>query len=487
MTSSCIRRRPGRRLRPRGITTSVAVAVAGGLVALLGIVPDTVRAQSSPITRPATVSEAGRATDYPQSAGGPALSLGDLYEVVVRTSPRAAAARAQVRAARARIATATRPPDPELQLGFMNYTVPGLRPMDPVGMTQLQLMQMIPVAGKLRLAGSVVRAQADAAEARSDNVPWELRSQVAMAFYDLYQNDQALRIAGETQLLLRNIASVAEAMYRVGDGQQADVLRAQVEIARMTEDIVRMGAMRSSAAARLNALLNRTMDAGVGAPELPQFPETVPSLDTLNLIAQGNRPILLAGEQEVQAADAAGRLARRQIWPDLEIGVQYGQRPMTAGGGMTDGGTERMASLMIGATVPVFARSRQFQLREEAAAMQAVAQADLQALRADSRGQLGEAYASLLRARRLASLYRTTVLPQAQAALTSALASYRVGSVNFMTLLDNQMTVNRYRQELFTLEAEQGIAWADIEMLTGRAMFDPNVAARDASAGGEAR
>lgn len=483
MTSSCIRRRPERRLRPRGIPAPGAVAVTLGLLVLFEIVPHTVNAQSSPITRSATISNADSATAGPR----PALRLGDLYEEVVRASPRAAAALAQLRAARARIGPATRPPDPQLQLGFMNYTVPGLRPMDPVGMTQLQLMQMIPVAGKLGLAGAVARAQADAADARADDVPWELRSRVAMAFYELYQNDQALRIADETQLLLRNIASVAEAMYRVGDGQQADVLRAQVEIARMTEDIVRMRAMRSSAAARLNALLNRTTEADVGAPTLPMFPETVPSLDTLGRIAQANRPMLLAGEQDVQAADAAGRLAQRQIWPDLEVGIQYGQRSMTPTVGMTDGGTDRMASLMIGATLPVFARSRQYQLREEAAAVRAVAVADLQAMRADTRGQLGEAYASLLRARRLAALYRTTVLPQAQAALTSALASYRVGSVNFMTLLDNQMTVNRYRQELFTLEAEQGIAWAEIEMLTGRALFDPNVAARDAAAGGESR
>lgn len=132
--------------------------------------------------------------------------------------------------------------------------------------------------------------------------------------------------------------------------------------------------------------------------------------------------------------------------------------------------TDRMGSLMIGASVPIFARSRQLRMREEAGAMTRMARADLLAMRADTRGRVGEAYAALGRARRLAVLYRTTILPQAEATVASALSAYRVGSVDFMTLLDNRMTVNRYRQELATLESEEGKAWADLEMLTARVL-----------------
>ena len=137
-------------------------------------------------------------------------------------------------------------------------------------------------------------------------------------------------------------------------------------------------------------------------------------------------------------------------------------------------GTERMGSLMLGATVPVFARDRQLRMRDEAAAMTRMAQAELAAMRAETRGRIGEAYASLMRARSLARLYGTTVLPQADATVASAMSAYRVGGVDFMTLLDDRMTVNRYRQELYTLDAEQGKAWAELEMLVGRALFEPN-------------
>ena len=85
---------------------------------------------------------------------------------------------------------------------------------------------------------------------------------------------------------------------------------------------------------------------------LPAFPATIPALDSLERLALASRPMLQAGEREVEASEASEQLARREIWPDLTIGLQYGQRS-------GDMGAERMGSLMIGASVPVFARSRQ--------------------------------------------------------------------------------------------------------------------------------
>jgi outer membrane protein TolC len=396
---------------------------------------------------------------------------------VNRASPRIQAAQAAARAAEARVSGARVPPDPLFQLGFMNYSLSGLRPMDPLGMTQLQVMQMVPVAGKLSLAGRVAHSQSDAAWSRAASAGWEQRTKVAEVFYELYATDRQLAIAKETRRLLEDIGSIARSMYEVGEGRQADVLRAQVEIARMSEDITRMGAMRDAAQGRLNALLNRPSETAVASPLLPQFPVDVPAIDSLQCVALARQPMIRAGQQELDAAASSVDLARREIWPDLQLGVQYGQR----GGTM---GTERMASFMIGASLPIFARSRQLRMRDEASAMQAMAAADLEGMRADTRGRIVEAFADLTRARNLSSLYRGTIIPQAEATVNSALAAYRVGRVDFMTLLDNRMAVNDYRQQLATLDAEQGMAWAELEMLLGQELFDAAEIAPDGRDGG---
>lgn len=408
------------------------------------------------------------------------IRLGPILADVERAHPRLAAAHALARASRARVAGASRPADPVLQIGWMNYELPALRPMDAIGMVQLQLMQMVPVAGKLRLSGRIEGARADAVATRVDEVRLTLRARTAMAFFDLYAAEGALRVSSETRRLLEDIATVADRMYQVGEAQQADVLRARIEVARMDEDIVRMHTMRVIEQAALNALLLRPADSPVGRPILPHFPETPAPLDSFVALADQVRPMLRAGMIEVDVADLQTRLADREIWPDLVVGVQYGQR-----GGLM--GTERMGSLMVGASLPLFAGSRQLPMRTEARAMAAMAAGDLAAMRTETSGAIAATYATLQRSRRLAALYRASVLPQAEAMVASARAAYRVGGVPFMTLLEAQMTLNRYRQELFTLEADEGKAWAELEMLTGRSLLDAGSALPARQFGGTPR
>jgi outer membrane protein, heavy metal efflux system len=400
------------------------------------------------------------------------ITLGDVYQAVSSRNPQLEAARAQARAAAARVPRASLPMDPELQLGVMNYSLSSLAPMATLGMTQLQLMQSVPLGGKLRAAGRVANAEANAASSRAVDAVWEVRSRAANAFYDAFEAQASLATMREALRLLRDIEHTSESMYRVGEGRQADVLRAQVEVARMEADTARMRAMRTAALARLEALSGDSSSAMYSGANIsiaiPRFPVALPAQDSLVALALVGRPMLLAGASEVQAAREGERLAAAERYPDLQVGVQVGQRG-------TEMGTERMGSLMVGASVPLFGRRRQSAMREESSAMRAMAAADLAWQRSDTRARISEVYADLVRARTLELLYRTSVLPQAEAAAQSALAAYRGGSVDFMTLLDDRMTVNRYRQELLALSAEEGKAWAELEMLTGRELLDANV------------
>jgi outer membrane protein TolC len=384
---------------------------------------------------------------------------------------------ASARAAAARVGPVSRLPDPAVQLSTMNRELPGFGLNEPLGMNQIQVMQMVPLGGRIGLATEGARAQSRAAAARVPEATLSERAAVARQFYALYRLDRSIRVAEETRDLIRRLHRTAEAMYAVGSGRQADVLRAQVEIARMTEDILRMQAMRAAEAARLNGLLDRPAVDSISSPVLPRLDVTLPPADSLVALALASRPMLQAATEEVAAAQAEERRAAREIWPDLTLGMIYGQR------GMPEGRTDRMVSLMVGATIPVWAGSRQKQMRLEAVAMREMAQADLGAMRAETRARVIEILAELERVDRLTTLYRGTVLPQAGTTVASALAAYQVGSVDFMTVLDNQMTLNRYRLEVITLTAERGTMLAELEMFTGRTWIDPETVAVDESGG----
>jgi outer membrane protein TolC len=127
---------------------------------------------------------------------------------------------------------------------------------------------------------------------------------------------------------------------------------------------------------------------------------------------------------------------------------------------------------MLGFNLPVFAGNRQLKMRQETQAMGDMARSDLAAMESDTRGRVGVALADLRQAHQLRELYRGTLLPQARANVVSSLGAYQVGEINLMTLLDAQMTVNRYQQELFRLDTAEGGSWAELEMLAGTALLD---------------
>ncbi|HEX6909144.1 MAG TPA: TolC family protein [Longimicrobium sp.] len=395
--------------------------------------------------------------------GADALTLADAYAEAAARNPMLHAERARAEAVGAMRRSAALPPDPQVQLGIMNASIPGLRTDMPTSMApSIRVMQMVPFPGKPALAGRIAARDAEIAAAGAFEAAWMVRGRVAMAFYEVYRADRQLGVMRETLALLRTFEAVARSMYGAGTGRQADVLRAGVEVARMEADIARMQAMRAAAAARLNAALGRPAGTPVPAVALSPRPGALPPADTLRAWAREARPLLLQQRLAVVRARDRARLAGREIWPDVVVGFEYGQRRDP------EMGTERMGSLMVGFTVPVFARQRQYAMRREAAAMEQMASAELQEATLGAEARIAELTAELDRARTLVRLYRGQVLPQAEAGVQSALSAYRVGAVDFMTLVDAQMTVNGFRQEMFALLAEYGTAVAGLEMVLGR-------------------
>jgi len=392
------------------------------------------------------------------------LRLDDALQVARARNPQLQALQAEAQAAAYSEPEASTLPDPTVQVGVMNFGLPDLNADMPTSMApSVQLIQKIPFPGKLSLRGDVAEYGTRMAEAGADEAWWNVRSQVSSLFFDLYSLDRRLEVMRGTLSLLKDFQQVAKAMYVAGTGRQTDVLRSDVEVARMEGDIRKMEAIRVTRAARLNALLDRPSATPVSSPVLGSLPLDVPRRDTLLVWARDSRPLLLRGRLGVKQADKRIDLAHREIWPDVTVGVTYGQRNRGAG-------TERMGSAVLGFSLPIHAGRRQLAARDAAAARQRMAAADLQGMEASVDARIGELLAELDRTRTLTSLYRDEIVPEAKAAVQSALSSYRVGDVDFMTLVDAQMTENQYEGELYQLLGEYGKAVTALESAVGRSL-----------------
>jgi outer membrane protein TolC len=397
----------------------------------------------------------------PPAAAGQSASDTLRLDAAVATArsanPKLQAARLGADAAAERISQAGALPDPQLTVGFMNRPLSGFGTAEPMTMNQVQVSQRLPWPGKLGFSEDRARLLASAEAFSADDVEARLISQVRAVYYMLAATDRTITILERTRELLRDFFGVSQAMYAVGDGLQQDVLRAQVAVAQMTEDVTVMTQQRVARAARLNALLGQEATTSVGALVLPEVGGPIGPVDSLLAIAVEHRPALQAAYQRVRAADAGYQFARRQLYPDFMVSLAWGQRPQFGD----------MGTLMFGISLPLWARSKQLPLRREMEALRTREEALAQDLYNETFAQLTEAHAEAERARALTTLYSTAILPQARASVESALSAYRVGRVDYMTLVENEMTVNRYEVELVRIAAQYHEALARIDFLLG--------------------
>ena len=392
-------------------------------------------------------------------AQAPAQDTLRLAEVVAETrhaNPGLRAARFLADAAGNRVSQAGALPDPMLSLGLRN------RPMDDFGtdpmmtMNWIGLSQQLPWPGIQGFGEQRARRLARAADLDADEMEALLIARVKTVYYQIAYLDRAVAIKADTRELLRDFLEVTTARYAVGKGPQQDILQAQVAIARMTADITVSEQDRVAMAARLNSLLGRPATETVGALELPDLPETIPAVDSLMRLAAENRPAIRAARERALAAESGYRAAQRDAHPDFNLKVGYGQRPQFVD----------LVTLEVGISLPVWSGKKQQPRKLEMLALQSMEEAKQLDVYNETYARLAEFRAAAERSLVLSELFRTSIIPQAQAAVESALSAYRVGEVDYMTLLANQMTVNRFETERVRLSAEYQESAAGIQALT---------------------
>lgn len=385
------------------------------------------------------------------------LRLADAVAVARDANPMLRAARLRADAARARVPQLGALPDPVVSFRLGNRPLDGFGANEPMTMNTFQFQQALPWPGKLGLAARGAAHLADADGLAALDAEATLIRSVKAVYFELAFEDRALAIMRGTRDLLREFLDVSNTLYAVGTGLQNDVLQAQVAVATMTEDITAAEQSRLAMAARLNALLGREPERRVGALQLPGPGEPLPGVAELMALAAERRPALRAARERIRAAESDAEAAHRSLYPDLMLGADYAHRPRFAD----------MLSFSVGVSVPLWAGSKQLPMRDEALARQAAAGAVERHLLNETFARIAEARAESDRALRLHDLYATSILPQARAAVESSLSAYRVGQVDFMTLVQSELTVNRYEIERVRLTAAYHTAVAEIEALLG--------------------
>jgi outer membrane protein TolC len=83
------------------------------------------------------------------------------------------------------------------------------------------------------------------------------------------------------------------------------------------------------------------------------------------------------------------------------------------------------------------------------------------------RAEVRAAYAELVRADAESRLVETGLLPQAEQSLASSRSGYEVGRIDFLSLLDSQVSLLRAELRLVRARADRRVAFAALETAVG--------------------
>jgi len=370
------------------------------------------------------------------------VELGQAVTLALDHSLELASIRAHSNAIRAASSYAGALPDPTLSLNAMNMPTDTFS-LDQEPMTQMQvaLSQSFPFPGKRKLRREVVEYQASA----SDQMETERRSRiigdVRIAWWQLMSLDKALQIVEQNKDLMRDFVQIAQTKYRVGSGLQQDVLLAQLELSRLLGRELRLQGMRRSSRARLNSLMNRPADWPLELPASPRniaLPE-LPAERQLLQRAETDRALIDVQRDLVDSANANLELARKDRWPDFKLGVGYGFRQGNDPLRNTD--RSDFLSVMLSINVPLYSGSKQTKAVEQRAYELSRQTLVMQDTLRGVEGAVSENLATYLAAREQVLLLDTAIIPQAQQTVSSMLAGYQVNEVDFLNLINTQITL----------------------------------------------
>lgn len=403
-----------------------------------------------------TASFATAVMAQPQVSSEP-LSLENALQLAEHRSQALLAQDAAAQASQELAIEAGQLPDPMLELSVNNLPVNG--PMayslteDFMTSRNIGISQTYTREAKRHARANVFERKADKAQITKKLTLTEIRQNTALAWFDVYYQQQMLELLTRQQQEASLQVQAAEAAYRGSTGPQSDIFLARSTVAEIQDRIHQAQARLENAKTTLSRWVgdinNISLDA---APDITQSP-----LDTQHLYHQvSEHPDIAVMRAEEAVAMAEAKVARQEKQSDWTWSVMYGERSS----GFSD-------MISIGVSVPLQWNQENRQDRVVAAKL---AQADQ--VRAEREEMTREHIAETARwldtwKSNLVRLsdYEAALIPLASQRTNAALAEYRGGKGELEKVLDARKMEIATRIEKLRIEMETAALWATLEYL----------------------
>jgi len=352
------------------------------------------------------------------------LSAQTLVAKVLSANPQIEIAQATWQASSARIDQASALDDPQL-----NYT---MAPMTIGGQSnygqRIEISQKLPWLGKLDLRNATASHKAEAEKHKIAILQLQLSTRAKALYADWYFVHQATA-TNKTQLtLLTELRAISMNRYSTGEASKQETLQADVEIALLEHQSIRLKRESRTIRAHINTLLNQSPDKPLAKPANLKTIDTLPEVNALQEQALQTRPELKALNATIKAAKSNSELALKNNYPDINLKAGYNS--------LWDN-SDKHFTIGIGFTLPLY------QGKYRAAESEALALSkQAEWTRVDFIAQLKEevqiAYDRVHESQHILGLYKDKLLPLAKESVQTAQSDYQSGKGNFLTLINSE-------------------------------------------------
>ena len=436
---------------------------------VFGCASNSRRDEFSPYTRVNHDIEtsAGQAAAVAEKSSLPELSdasgLSDYLGYAALNNPELEAAFNRFKAALEEVPQVTALPDPRFNY---KYYIEEVETRVGPQRQGLSISQMFPWFGKLKLRGDVAAQVANAAGQRYEEVKLRLFFEVKNAYYEYYYLARSIAITKENIDLVTHLESVARSRYATAGGNHPDVIRAQVEVGKLEDRYRSLLDMRQPLVARLNAALNRPVDANIPQPKEIQSVQVQVSERQLLAELREENPQLKALGFEIARSQKAIALAEKDYYPDFAFGLGFIDTGKAFTGNPSDNGKDPIiASVSI--NLPIWREKYDAAVRQAKYKYLAVVRS--RRAKTNSLQSAFKAASYHFRdAERKINLYRDTLLPKARESLKVTEATFRSAGVGFTDLIDAQRILLDFALSYERALADKAQALAKLELLVGR-------------------
>ena len=329
---------------------------------------------------------------------------------------------------------------------------------EPMTQKQVFIAQKFPWPGKRASRKNITLYEAEILKETLKKEKLKIARITTTLYYELGYLNRALETNTKLIDRITNVKNVAIAIYRSGKGMQHSIFQAEVSIGTLRDERFSILNKIMTKKLKINEILNSGVFADIKPPILPGFKNVSLDFKKITAIALRNNPDVNTILQQIKKRKSQIKLAEKDYFPDTTLKLAYGQR---------EDDRVDIVSVVASFNLPLYKNKRQnsflyFNKKQNKSNENTYNYVTtVLPYKIES---LVEQIHEICNQHRL---YEDTIIPQAEKWAESSLSDYKVGKINFNTMISAHIKELKYKLKKEKYQFDILIKAAELQELAG--------------------